>query len=428
MSKMNGVLKKILPVKPSIIDDGDDDDADNVDYSFAIEYTGPPVKYEIPRATPLKIDLIPTAASVASASQLNELSLPVIQPIVSKNPLKKKVPNELKLETEANKYPNPLTLIDCRVIESKVCASSGVELSKSNNKSCKSSDEINGKDDGATTNGIESSGTLGFSDTCDESRELSPVSKDLGFSDTCDESQELSPVSKDLAFSEICDNLPELSPRSKELGVSSEISPCEDETCNIETPYPVKRAAVVTFLDPELSESVHDEIEQSEADTFEDIQTQEREVKKGLCHRCLRGSRLIGKEVCIVCGAKYCGNCMLKAMGSMPEGRKCVTCIGCPIDESKRERLGKCSRLLKKLVGEIEAKHIMRSEVSAEANELPSQLVYVNGSFLCREEMILLQRCLHPPKKLKPGKYWYDKVSGFWGKVSSNFPFKMHSI
>lgn len=418
MSKMNRVLKKILPVKPSISDDGDDDDADNVDYSFAIEYTGPRVKYEIPRATPLKIDLIPTAASVASASQLNELSLPVIQPIVTKYPLKKKVSDELKLETEANKYPNPLTFIDCRVTESNDCASSGAELSKSNDKSCKSSDENNGKDDGTAriSNGIESSGTLGFSDTCDESRELSTVSKDLGSSDTCDESQELAPVSKDLAFSEICDDLPELSPRSKELGVSCEISPCEDETCNIETPHPVKRAAVVTFLDPELSESVHDEIEQSEADTFEDIQTQKRKVKKGLCHRCLRGSRLIEKEVCIVCGAKYCGNCMLRAMGSMPEGRKCVTCIGCPIDESKREQLGKCSRFLKKLVGEIAAKHIMRSEVSAEANQLPSQLVYVNGNSLCREEMILLQSCLHPPKKLKPGKYWYDKVSGFWGK------------
>ncbi|KAL6963924.1 hypothetical protein U1Q18_034931 [Sarracenia purpurea var. burkii] len=54
--------------------------------------------------------------------------------------------------------------------------------------------------------------------------------------------------------------------------------------------------------------------------------------------------------------------------------------------------------------------------MSCEANQLPPQLVYVNGKALCHEELVLLQSCGNPPKMLKPGKYWYDKVSGFWGK------------
>ncbi|KAL7230241.1 hypothetical protein ACSBR2_008698 [Camellia fascicularis] len=76
-------------------------------------------------------------------------------------------------------------------------------------------------------------------------------------------------------------------------------------------------------------------------------------------------------------------HCVLRAMGSVPEGRKCVTRIGEPIDESKRSKL--------------------------------EQLI-VNGFPLKPDKMAELLGCSLPPRKLKPGRYWYDKESGLWGK------------
>ncbi|KAG2304332.1 hypothetical protein Bca52824_032983 [Brassica carinata] len=119
----------------------------------------------------------------------------------------------------------------------------------------------------------------------------------------------------------------------------------------------------------------------------------------------------------LLCDAKYCSNCVRRAMGDMPEGRKCVTCIGHRVSESNRKSLGKCSRMLKRLLTDSELQQVMLDEVTCKANQLYVRLISVNGRPLSEEELDRLQTCPNPPKKLKPGDYWYDKLAGYWGKV-----------
>lgn len=342
--QMTSVLRRILPASSPKSEDNDDDDY-SVEYSFAMEYTGSPVSHDIPHVLPVDVRRIPTATVATRAVLLNNLCLPVIQPI-------------------AQKSEGTLAIVD------------------------RIGSESNLLDEAQSAN---TSGALGFSDVLDESNQLS----------------ESSDVDLDEGTNVDVLNNPTTSNSIEEVeGSTDEVS----GQGNTRTP-------VVTFRDLPSSNSVSEESDHDEPATFPERPVVPDDVKKGLCHRCHKRNRFSEKEVCIVCGAKYCSKCVLRAMGCMQEGRKCITCVGYRIDESKRGSLGKCSRMLKKMLGDDAVKQIMNSEISCEVNQLPPHLIFVNDKPLSMEELVILQSCANPPKKIRPGNYWYDKVSGFWGKV-----------
>ncbi|CAA0830914.1 Extra-large guanine nucleotide-binding protein 1 [Striga hermonthica] len=317
---MTSELRSSLPGSSSRSADYDDD------YSFAIEYTGPPVSRDIPKLVPIDIRHIPTASMADNSLVPNNFPLPVIQPIVKNDPSSKKTSRELN---------------------------SG----------------------GGNPASRDSGGHFGKF--------------------AC-----LARVHPGTSSSE--------SPQEPIVLLSSSSNTCCDESLDYrESGDDSEEDSVLELDDDGVYDQKGPEIRPVAANGS---------VKKGSCHKCGKTSRLSGKEVCVVCGAKYCRKCVLRAMGCMPEGRKCITCIGHCIDESRRRSLGKCSRMLRKLLGDDVARRVMSDEVSCEANQLPPRLVFVNDKPLSVKELVGLQSCGNPPKKLRPGRYWYDKVSGFWGK------------
>ncbi|KAK4416258.1 Extra-large guanine nucleotide-binding protein 1 [Sesamum alatum] len=431
---------------------------DAAEYSFAMEYHGPPITRELPRAVPINVDRIPVAAVVSPLAFSDNLSLPIVQPISATDIIGKKLSMDLKLssssaelltvsptsviafesrnnEVSEGSYSKELGLgteisvspssvgnaLDEREPENchsnDVCALSG-ELS-SDFECCHRDGGVNGTnergyssispDNSCELGGVGTSEALGSLDSFEKSRDSSGSLHKSRLSSGFKESLDFNESNRtDWASNESVLSMDYLSSRvsSRKFGDGNNESGCD-----------VRRAPVVTFCDIESDdENTNEEFTRSEPEVVRAKKEPAVKVKKGACYRCLKGNRFTEKEVCMVCDAKYCINCVLRAMGSMPEGRKCVTCIGYPIDESKRGYLGKCSRMLKRLLNDLEVRQIMKAEKLCEVNQLPPEYIYVNGRPLYHEELIMLQSCPNPPKKLKPGNYWYDKVSGLWGK------------
>lgn len=429
---------------------------DEVEYCFAMEYDGPPITHHLPRAVPINVNRIPVATVVSQVPLSHKLTLPVVQPISATDITKRlskdlkrssestvsptsviafqrvdeddSASKELALGSETTLSPSSVTALEERVHSNRASGLSGQSSSSSALEGCNGDESvgefsglINESTDLASSSisrdhshellgRVGSSGTFRFSSSFEKSRDLSRSKHSLRASTGRDD--------RSLEFNDL--SQPDWASNESILSLdypSSRVSSHKYGDSFNETSCDVKRAPVVTFCDIESEdEDFNEDVSGAEPEVVRPKKEPAVKVKKRVCYRCDKGNRFTEKEVCIVCDAKYCSNCVLRAMGSMPEGRKCVSCISYPIDESKRGNLGKCSRMLKRLLNDLEIRQIMKAEKMCEVNQLPSEYVCVNGRPLSPEELIILQSCTNPPKKLKPGNYWYDKVSGLWGK------------
>ncbi|KAL5704987.1 hypothetical protein ACHQM5_023342 [Ranunculus cassubicifolius] len=360
---MKKILGAVLPVGASIPPSNEE-----IEYSFASEYEGPPLTYHLPKAIPLVIKSIPVASEVSPISEVNKIEIPVVEPLPVRDPLRKIMSDDVDLDLKIVNSPISVIQNSGDGELSGECSSSGCQGSPDGHSEI-SDDSVSGSDDSSIISN-ECSGEL---------------SSDAG--------------------------------SSAEVTSSEVSSQAEEESGNVDAGH-VRRESVVTFHEDDSVDTTRSyDTTVTESEYMQGRKQPEKWIDNGLCKKCAKGTRFTEKETCLVCNAKFCISCVLKEMGSMPEGRKCVSCIGFPIYELKRKRLGKCSRMLKRLLSESEIRQIMEVERSCENNQLQARLIYVNGKKLSPEELILLQYCPKPPMKLKPGEYWYDNVSGLWGEA-----------
>ncbi|KAK3414979.1 hypothetical protein EUGRSUZ_H00557 [Eucalyptus grandis] len=331
-------LRKMLPAGAPLLDE------DQLDYSIAVEYDGPPVPYDVPRVDPVEIAEPVSGARSPPLLPADLSAIPVAAPIAPRI-----------LPPRLGRPGNGFASRDSPAESRRASSASRARLE--------------GAEDGDGAGG--ESGSL---------------------------------FSADASALDATDN--------------------GEAAAGGENGEP-RRAAVVTFTTPRDSQYSEEDEEEandfssspaSSAATDSPAVAKKTPGKRGRCSRCGKGNRFKEREACLVCDARYCGNCLLKAMGSMPEGRKCVSCIGKPIDEAKRSGLGKCSRILARVCSPLEVTQIMKAERECAANQLRPEQLVVNGRQLRQEELAEILGCPIPPQKLKPGKYWYDKDLGLWGK------------
>ncbi|XP_014515175.1 extra-large guanine nucleotide-binding protein 3 isoform X1 [Vigna radiata var. radiata] len=351
------VLRRMLPAGAPLPDE------EHLDYSIAVEYEGPPVPYDVPKVDPLEIGATASAVAVPirTASIVSDhnasASIPVAMPVHPRFSRFGRVRNG-GFDRAPPPPPPPRSPVESR-------RSSSVSRSQSQFDS-RSGEVVYRSDYSGEVNDED-----GASSASEASEQQSPPNS--------------APV-----------------PRSS-AGAG-------------------KRPTIVTFHTPRDSEDDDgDDFPSPRSVATEPVgspvgASPSRNKKRWICSRCGNSNRLKEKEACLVCDSRYCSNCVLKAMGSMPEGRKCVSCIGKPIDESKRPSLGKCSRMLSKVCSSLEINQIMKAEKECPANQLRPEQLIVNGRQLRQEELAEILGCPIPPQKLKPGRYWYDKDSGLWGK------------
>ncbi|KAE8795274.1 extra-large guanine nucleotide-binding protein 3 [Hordeum vulgare] len=222
------MMRRILPPGAPV--------PENLDYSIALVYDGPPVPYDLPRVDPVEIPTeIPTAESASGPHTRGLPVAPVVEPV--------------RL---------PVSRI-ARCAEPAAAARQGSDGSSGSVNSVLQNEELDDEDDDS---------------------------------------------------------------RSRSHG-SAQSSPGPGSRDG-------RRAPVVTFGFTPDNKYVGSGDDMSEQYVAVTKQEKRRRRRRMACNRCGK-RKWESKEACIVCDARYCGYFVLRMMGWMPEGRKCVTCIGEPL-------------------------------------------------------------------------------------------------